>query len=234
MKVCCIIPALNEEGAIGNVVSSIDRSLVNQIIVADNGSTDATKEVAARAGALVVHEPRKGYGWACLAGVAAAPDADVYLFLDGDGADDTSLVNDVIAPIICNEADMVIGSRVRGVLYEKGALTPPQRFGNWLSTHLLNVLYGTHYTDLGPFRAIKRDALIRMHMATRSYGWTVEMQIKAAVMGIRIAEVPVNCRCRRAGKSKVSGSVKGVILAGFFILYNIGEAYMMKLLGRLK
>jgi glycosyltransferase involved in cell wall biosynthesis len=223
MKVCAIIPALNEADAIGQVVASIDRRLVSEIIVADNGSRDHTAAVAVQAGARVVTEIRKGYGWACLAGLAAVPDAEIILFLDGDGSDDTSLAEQLIAPIAAGEADLVLGSRVLGQ-GAAGALSVPQRFGNWLSSRLLNFIYKTNYTDLGPFRAIRKKTLDRMMMSAKTYGWTVEMQIKAAAMKIRIREMPVNPRQRQAGKSKVSGTVKGVILAGGYILFYILKA----------
>jgi glycosyltransferase involved in cell wall biosynthesis len=233
MKVSAIIPALNEEDAIAAVVTSIDRRLVSEVIVGDNGSTDKTAEAAKKAGAKVVFEPRKGYGWACKAAMAAAPDADIFLFLDGDGSDDTSLIDTLLAPIREGKADIVIGSRVLGMC-EAGALSPPQRFGNLLSSRLVNVIFGTCYTDLGPFRAIKKGWLDKMKMSAMSYGWTVEMQIKAAAMNLRILEVPVNCRKRRAGKSKVSGTVKGVVLAGTYILFYIGVSLFNKALGRYK
>lgn len=233
MKVSAIIPALNEKDAIGGVIASIDSRLVDDVIVGDNGSTDNTAAVATSAGAKVVFEKRQGYGWACKAAMAAANDTDIYLFLDGDGSDDTTQINDLLTPIREGKADMVIGSRVLGKCEPK-ALTYPQRFGNWMASLLVNVIFGTHYTDLGPFRAIRKLSLDRMNMHEMTYGWTVEMQIKAAAMNFNVIEVPVNCFRRRAGVSKVSGTAKGVILAGTYILLNIGKALIAKLLGRYK
>lgn len=218
-KIAVIIPALNEEEGIGRVLDALPH-WVDHRIVADNGSTDSTAETARRHGAHVVSQPERGYGAACLAGIAACPqDVDVLVFLDGDFADDPGEMASLVDSVIGGEADMVIGSRVLGAR-ERGALTPQARFGNWLSCLLLRKVWGVRYTDLGPFRAIRKDALERLEMADRNYGWTVEMQVKAAKAGLRAVEVPVSYR-RRIGRSKVSGTVKGVVLAGTKILYTI-------------
>lgn len=210
-KVTVIIPALNEEQAIGRVLAEVPE-WVDRVIVADNGSSDATAAVARSHGADVVVEPRAGYGSACLAGLAALEATDIVVFLDGDYSDHPGEMDALVDPIAAGAADLVIGSRVLGER-EAGALTPQQRFGNWLATRLIGLIWGVRYTDLGPFRAISAPALAGLAMADRTYGWTVEMQIKAAVQGLRSLEVPVRYR-RRIGVSKISGTIKGTILAG--------------------
>ncbi|MEM7775618.1 MAG: glycosyltransferase family 2 protein [Pseudomonadota bacterium] len=219
-RVVCVIPALNEADAIARVIAEIP-GWVDRVIVADNGSTDETEQVARAAGATVVREPEPGYGAACLAGIALAQDADIIVFLDGDYSDYPSDMAALVDPIIHGEADFVLGSRTQGVR-ESGSLTLPQRFGNWLATRLIALIWGTRYTDLGPFRAIRKTALDRLEMADRNYGWTVEMQIKAVEKGLAIAEVPVRYR-NRIGVSKVSGTVRGTVLAGYKILFIIGR-----------
>jgi glycosyltransferase involved in cell wall biosynthesis len=218
-----IIPAYNEEAAIGHVVDDIPRKMVRHIIVCDNNSTDRTADVARDHGAVVVHEPIAGYGSACLRGMAyiASLDTkpDIVVFLDGDHSDHPQQLPMLIQPIVDDAADLVIGSRVLGRA-DKGSLMPQQRFGNWLATLLLRVLYGVRYTDLGPFRAIRYESLLTLGMCDPNYGWTVEMQLKAAKKGLRYAEVPVDYRVR-IGESKVSGTVKGTIGAGYKILYTI-------------
>ena len=199
-------------------MQAIPDGLVTQIVVVDNGSTDATPIRAEQAGAQVVSEPRRGYGQACLTGLAAI-DADIVVFLDGDYSDYPNEMRALLRPIIAGEADLVIGSRTRGHS-ERGALLPQQRFGNALATFLIRMLCGVSYTDLGPFRAIRADALRRLRMQDRDYGWTVEMQIKAARLGLRIVEVPVRYR-KRIGQSKVSGTLKGSVLAGYKIIWSI-------------
>lgn len=218
MRSVIIIPALNEEAAIGGVVRSVCDQ-VDQVIVVDNGSTDLTAQRAADAGADVIHVARPGYGRACLAGVAAAGDADLLIFMDGDSADDPADLPALIQPILSGEADLVIGSRLLGTT-EPGALTPPQRFGNSLATLLMKVFWGGSFTDLGPFRAIRRSAFAALQMQAPTYGWTVEMQVRALKQGVRCTEIPVAYR-RRIGVSKISGTVKGVVLAGWFILGTI-------------
>lgn len=223
MIVDVVIPALNEEGAIAKVIAEIPEHLVREVVVVDNGSTDNTVAVATDAGATVLHQPNKGYGNACLLGLAhihdKTPQPDVVVFLDGDHSDYPQEMVDLIQPIMDDKTDMVIGSRVLGKR-EKGSLTPQQRFGNWLSTVLIRWMYGVNYTDLGPFRAIRYSSLQQLNMHDKTYGWTVEMQVKAAKAGLRSVEVPVNYR-NRIGVSKVSGTVKGTIGAGYKILTTI-------------
>ncbi len=223
MPVALVIPALDEEHAIGALLGSIDRTLVRDVLVGDNGSRDATAEVARNAGAEVVYVAERGYGAACAGALTRlAPDIDVVLFMDADGSDDPAEIPLLLAPIVDGRADLVIGSRVLGEV-EPGALTPQQRFGNWLATRLIRLMHGHAYTDLGPFRAIRRELLDRIAMKDRRYGWTVEMQVRALQLGSRVAEVPVRYR-RRVGKSKISGTVRGVILAGYWIIRTIFTA----------
>ena len=219
-RIAVVIPALNEERAIGRVLADLP-ALVDRVIVADNGSTDRTAEVAGAHGAIVVAEPERGYGAACLAGLAHIGDADIVVFMDGDYSDHSDEMAALVAPIARGEADMVIGSRVLG-RREAGSLTPQQRFGNWLATRLIRLIWGVRYTDLGPYRAISVTALRRLGMADRNYGWTVEMQIRAAIAGLRTSEIPVSYR-RRIGQSKVSGTIRGTIMAGITILSVIGR-----------
>ncbi len=215
MKIAAIIPALNEEEAIGQVVSSVPRDVVAQVIVVDNGSTDRTAEVARAAGAMVVPQPERGYGAACHAGLMAADGADLLVFLDGDRSDVPREMQLVLAPIIQGRADLVIGSRLAG-RRERGAMPPHALFGNWLASKVLRALYRVRITDLGSFRAIRRVALLDLQMRERTFGWPVEMIAKAARRGYRIVEVPVSYR-RRIGRSKVAGTVKGSLLAAYYI-----------------
>jgi len=216
-----VIPALNEEGSIGEVVASLKRSGVAFVIVADNGSTDRTTELAIAAGAHVVRAARRGYGSACLAGLAALPPAALaVVFCDGDGADDLSLLPSVVEPVLSGEADLVIGSRALGSA-EAGALTLPQRAGNWVAAILLRTLFSERVSDLGPFRCISTIALSRLGMRDPAFGWTAEMQTKALRLRLRVLEVPVNARVRRAGESKISGRAIPVLRAGWAILTTI-------------
>ncbi len=219
-RISVVIPALNEEAAIGHVLAEIP-AWVDLVVVADNGSRDRTAAVARKAGAIVVEEPEPGYGAACLAGLEHIADADVVVFLDGDYSDYPEDMTALVGPIIAGRYDMVLGSRIMGER-EAGALTPQQHFGNWLATSLIRLIWGARYTDLGPFRAISRTALDRLKMADRNYGWTVEMQVKAAELGFRSLEVPVRYR-RRIGVSKVSGTISGSVKAGIKILSVIGR-----------
>jgi len=219
LRVGVVIPALNEALALPHVLPAIPAWVV-EVIVVDNGSRDATAAVAAGLGARVVSEPRRGYGQACLAGIAAlSPGIDTVVFLDADASDRPEEMDRLLAPIADGAADMVIGSRPLGA--EPGSLTPVQRFGNALSCWLIRRLWGVRFTDLGPFRAITRPALARLEMQDRNFGWTVEMQVRAAGRGLRCAEIPVSYR-RRIGQSKVSGTISGSVKAGVKILWVIG------------
>jgi glycosyltransferase involved in cell wall biosynthesis len=216
VRVDAVIPALDEEATIGAVVRSLPRRIVRTIVVVDNGSRDATAEQARAAGAQVVCEPRRGYGAACLAGIAALPpDGEVIVFLDADGSDDVTALERLLEPIEGGRADLVVGSRA-GRAAE--GLTGPQRAGNAVAAAWLRRRYGMAATDLGPFRAIRRQALDALEMADRDYGWTVEMQIKAARLGLAYEEIHVRALPRRGGRSKVSGTVAGVIGAAWKIL----------------
>jgi glycosyltransferase involved in cell wall biosynthesis len=216
--VYAVIPALNEEASIGLVVRGLPRDLLTQVIVVDNGSTDDTATVAWEAGAVVVTEPERGYGAACAAGVALARrlGAEVIVLLDGDASDVPTDVPALLAPVLAGSADFVMGSRARGAV-ERGALTAQQRYGNWLAARILRRC-GLAITDLGPFRAIRADALAILRMQERTYGWSTEMLVKAARAGLRVQEVPVSYRKRAGGKSKVGGTVCGSIKAAVVIL----------------
>lgn len=219
LRIGVVIPARNEAAALPGVLAAI-LPLVTEVIVVDTASTDGTPEVARRLGARVVAEPRRGYGRACLAGIAAlSPDVDTVLFMDADAADRPEDLARLLAPIAAGEAELVIGARRLDV--ERGALTPQQRFGNALACLLIRLIWGVRYTDLGPFRAIRRDVLARLGMRDETWGWTVEMQVRAARRGLRVQEVPVGYR-RRIGTSKISGTLSGTIRAGWKILWVIG------------
>lgn len=221
-SIAVIIPALNEEASIGLVLDELP-SCVDRVVVVDNGSTDNTAAIAANHGAVVVLEPQRGYGAACLRGIAelAVHPPDVVLFCDADRSDHPQDAEFVAACVAAGEADMCIGSRVLGQR-ERGALTPQQIFGNWLATTLIRLRWGAHFTDLGPLRAVTWSYLTAMQMEDRTWGWTVEMQIKAARDGATVAEIPVRYR-RRIGQSKISGTVLGSIKAGVKILATIGR-----------
>lgn len=218
-----IIPAYNEAGAIGLVVDEIPKELVRTVVVANNNSTDETAAVAEKNGATVVFEPKAGYGNACLKAMdfiaKQEVKPDIVVFLDGDHSDYPEQMHEVVAPILAGKADLVIGSRALGNS-ESGSLTPQQVFGNWLATRLLKLFYGVQFTDLGPFRAIRYEHLLALEMNDPTYGWTVEMQIKAAKQKLKCVEVPVNYRVR-IGQSKVSGTVKGTIGAGYKIIFTL-------------
>lgn len=220
-----IIPAYNEERSIGLVLKDIPKNLVREIIVCNNASTDQTVKVAQEGGATVLTENQKGYGSACLKGInylrqkPIDQQPDIVVFLDGDYSDHPEELTDVIAPIIREDYDLVIGSRKLGNM-QRGAMMPQQIFGNWLATNLIRLFYNYHFTDLGPFRAIKFKTLLAIDMQDRDFGWTVEMQVKAAKHKLKCVEVPVKYR-KRVGVSKVSGTIKGTVLAGHKILWTI-------------
>jgi glycosyltransferase involved in cell wall biosynthesis len=218
VRVSVVIPALDEEEPIGDVVRAIPREIADEVIVVDNGSTDRTAEVSREAGARVIEEPRRGYGRACRAGVeAVAADCEIIVFMDGDGSDCPELLSRLVSPIVAGEYDFVIGSRTRGKR-EQGSMNFQQLFAGRLAGLLMRALYGVRYTDMCPFRAIRRDALARLAMREETYGWNLEMQMKAARAGLRILEVPVDHRRRTGGESKVSGTLRGTVLAGARIL----------------
>jgi len=225
LTVDVIIPAFNEEKSIALVLGDIPESAVREVIVCNNASTDNTVEIARQAGATVVTENRKGYGSACLKGISylkskpLPEQPDVVVFLDGDYSDHPEQLPDLVRPIEQEDYDLVIGSRALGEL-EQGAMQPQQVFGNWLATTLIRLFYKYEFTDLGPFRAIKWTSLQEIEMEDPDFGWTVEMQVKAAKHGLKCIEVPVRYR-RRVGVSKVSGTIRGTILAGHKILWTI-------------
>ncbi|MBI3327290.1 MAG: glycosyltransferase family 2 protein [Nitrospinae bacterium] len=217
MKISVIIPALNEEASLPHVLAELPWSILHQVIVVANGSQDRTAEVAAAGGALVVHEPQRGYGAACFAGVRAAQDADILVFLDADGSFDAREIPLLVTPLERGEAELVLGSRLLGER-EPGAMPLHGVFGNWLIARLIRWLSKIPLTDLGPFRAITRHALDRLQMQERTYGWPSEMIVKAAQSGVPIREVPVRYRQRRGGHSKVSGTWRGTFGAAYRIL----------------
>ena len=214
-----IIPAYNEEHSIANVIHDIPK-IVDEIIVVNNNSNDETKKNASKAGATVLTETNKGYGFACLKGLAyiasQSEKPDIVVFLDGDYSDYPEELSKLIKPIVEDDIDLVIGARTK-TLREPHSMTPQQVFGNWLATVLMKLMYGAHFTDLGPFRAIKYQKLLDLHMEDKTYGWTVEMQLKALKQKLSYIEVPVKYK-KRIGISKVSGTIKGSIFAGFIIL----------------
>jgi glycosyltransferase involved in cell wall biosynthesis len=221
-----IIPAFNEEASLPLVLGDLPKKWVRQVLVCDNGSTDSTAEVAKQAGAVHVFQAERGYGNACLAGMrylAEMPSSeqpDIVVFLDGDYSDYPEDLPEIVAPILEDGQEMVIGSRRKGGM-EAGAMTLPQQFGNWLAPFLIRLLYGYRFSDLGPFRAIRWDTLQKLDMRDPNFGWTVEMQVKAAKQKIRCTEVGVKYRKRAGGKSKVSGTLKGTVLASWKIMITI-------------
>ncbi len=218
-----VIPAYNEENAVGKVIEAIPKELVSEIIVVNNASTDRTEVVASSKGATVLSETRQGYGSACLKGLdylsTSKTDTDIVVFLDADYSDHPEEMPKLVQPIQSGEYDFVVGSRALGKR-DDGSMTFPQIFGNWLATTLLNIIYGANFTDLGPFRAIRYSSLKKLGMRDTTYGWTVEMQLKASKHELRCLEVPVSYRVR-TGKSKISGTVKGTVMAGYKILFTI-------------
>jgi glycosyltransferase involved in cell wall biosynthesis len=236
VRVAIIIPALNEEGSIAPVVRNFltlsePWFQIDRVVVVDNGSTDRTAAVARLAGAEVVTEIQKGYGAACLRGIAflrSCPIApDIVVFADGDGSDAIDELPKLIEPLRDRKPGLVIGSRINGQL-SKGALTVPQRFGNWLATFLINIQHRSAFTDLGPFRAIDYKSLLALDMQDRAFGWTIEMQLKCLHSGLPVTEVPVPYFCRKAGKSKISGTVRGSYRAGKTILFEIAKDWLRR------
>lgn len=219
MKVVAVIPAWNEQGNVGSVVADIPRDICSHVVVADNASTDRTAEAALAAGAIVVHQPRKGYGYACAKGVEKAYElcADVIVFLDGDYSDYPEETSLIVGPILRGEAELVIGSRNMGGM-EKGALPAHAVLGNRLISLIMRLRFGVRISDLGPFHAIRTDVLRQLDMSEMTYGWTVEMIVKSARRGCRIVEAPVRYRKRLSGQSKVSGNLGASIKAGWRIL----------------
>ena len=223
MLIDVIIPAYNEENSIGHVLNEIPRNWIREIIVCNNNSSDKTAEVARKNGATVVEQPLKGYGNACLKGLDYISQKkikpDIIVFLDGDYSDYPEELPMLVQPIIDNKYDVVIGSRALGNR-AAGSMTPQQIFGNWLATRLIKLIFGYRFTDLGPFRAVRYTSFLELNMMDKNYGWTVELQIKAAKQKMRCAEVPVKYR-QRIGVSKVSGTLSGTIGAGYKILWTI-------------
>lgn len=222
-KIVVIIPAFNEENAVGKVINAIPKQVVEEIVVVNNASTDDTRIAAEREGATVLDQPVKGYGNACLKGIEYVNEKStkpsIIVFLDADYSDYPEQLPELVKPILEDEMDMVIGSRALGKR-EGGSMTFPQVFGNWLATRLIKLFYGYKFTDLGPFRAIRWDSLMQIEMQDKTFGWTVEMQVKAAKLKLNCTEVPMAYR-NRIGKSKVSGTVYGTVMAGYKILYTI-------------
>ncbi|HMQ08492.1 MAG TPA: glycosyltransferase family 2 protein [Saprospiraceae bacterium] len=218
-----IIPAFNEEKSIGKVLEDIPKAWVREVIVSDNNSRDNTASIAKAKGATVLFQKEKGYGNACLKAIQYISSKtnlpDIVVFIDGDYSDYPEELPLLVQPILVHDCDLVIGSRALGQM-EKGAMLPQQIFGNWLATGLIRLLYNHHFTDLGPFRAIRYDVLMAMNMQDKDFGWTVEMQVRAAKMKLKTTEIPVRYR-RRIGQSKVSGTLRGTILAGHKILWTI-------------
>ena len=215
MKISVVIPTYNEENAIGEVVRGVPHKLVHEIIVVDNGSTDDTAIQAALAGARVVCETRRGYGSACLAGARAARETDIIVFLDGDRSDNPAQLEVIAGPVVHDRSDLVIGSRIEGIL-DKGSMPLHGRMGNRLIVWLLRTLYGIEISDIGSFRAIKAKSLFDLNMEQMTYGWPVEMVVKSARKGLRIQSVPIHYR-KRIGKSKVTGTLKGTLLATYYM-----------------
>jgi glycosyltransferase involved in cell wall biosynthesis len=225
-NIAVVIPALNEEASLPQVLADLPQRWVGEVIVVDNGSTDRTAEVARRSGATVVREPQRGYGAACLRGLAELTHRpggppDIVVFLDADYSDHPDKLPELVQPILDDGLDFVLGSRLAGQR-EAGAMPPQSVWGNRLACFLMWLLFGARYTDLGPFRAVRWNALQRLGMIDRNFGWTVEMQIKAARHGLRTLEIPVPYR-KRIGQSKISGTVRGTLLAGSKILYLIAK-----------
>jgi len=227
-NIVVIIPVLNEEETIADVIRALQQQGLFNICVVDNGSSDRTPLIARQQGATVITEPRQGYGQACWSGLqtSAAQAADWILFCDGDGSDDLSALSDLLA-LRGTAYDFILGNR-RGTAAGRNQLTGVQNFGNWLATRLIRLGWGYAYEDLGPLRLIRREALDGFAMADRGFGWTVEMQAKAAAQGLRVCEPPVNYRPRQGGQSKIAGTVRGSVKAGQVILTTLAALYFQK------
>ncbi|CAH2031964.1 glycosyltransferase family 2 protein [Trichlorobacter ammonificans] len=225
--IALIIPARNEEAALPAVLAQVPAE-IRRVLVVNNGSTDRTAAVAREHGADVIHEPRAGYGSACLAGLAALADTppEIVAFVDADGSDDLASLPALIAPVVAGEYDFMLGRRIP---VESGALSPQQRFGHWLATGLIRLFWNHHFLDLGPMRVIRWDALQRLNMADRAFGWTVEMQVRAVTQGLSIGELDVPYRQRCAGVSKISRTISGTVRAGSTILWVIGRELLRNL-----
>ena len=226
MRVSVIIPTRNEAQAIGRVIGDLPAGLVTEVIVVDNNSTDGTPEIAARMGARVINEPRRGYGQACLTGLAGASAPDVVVFLDGDNSDRPAELPLLLAPIVEGHADISIGSRLAGPR-TPGALPWHAKFGNWLAASLITKLYGLKISDIGPFRAARADVVRAVELEETTYGWAVELILKGATQGFRVVEIPVSYH-PRIGKSKISGTVRGTVGAAWFILSRIASYYFRR------
>ncbi len=227
-QVSLIIPAFNEAANLAILLPLLTPLALGQVIVVDNNSTDDTAQVAADCGAQVISETDQGYGAACWAGMGALDEAcTVVCFLDADLQDDPDRLPELVDPLLADSFDMVIGTRPRS-LQEAGAMTLQQAFGNWLATWLIRLGWGYHYSDLGPFRAIRRESLDQLQMRDRRYGWTVEMQIRAVEEELRIEQVALPYRCRRSGRSTISGTLKGTLLAGYWILSTVGGHWLRR------
>lgn len=220
-RAALIIPALNEEASLGTTLERIPRHWYRSVIVADNGSRDRTAEVARAGGAVVVREPERWYGAACLRALREVPeDVEAVVFMQADASEEAEEAAALLAPIYEGRADLVIGSRTLGHA-GRGAIRPHQAFGNWLAVLLVRLFYGRRYSDLGPFRAIRLDSLRKLGMRDRNYGWTIEMQVKAVEQRLRVLEVPVSCHKRLAGEEKVSGNLTASLMAGVKIIWTI-------------
>jgi glycosyltransferase involved in cell wall biosynthesis len=228
MRVVAILPALNEESSIGAIVREL-APIVSRIVVVDNGSTDQTRAVAEQAGATVVYEPERGYGAACLAGVLAAHDADAFLFMDADGSDDPADASRLLKALT-PDVGIVLGVRAPA-LREKNSMTPVQTFGNWFAPFLLRRLSRARYSDLPPFKLVRRDVFASLNVTDRRHGFTIQLLLRAHSMGVRVAEVPVQCRARRGGVSKVSGTLSGSVQAGIKILTTVARHVVSERLG---
>lgn len=226
-RVAVIMPALNEEASLRVLLPELNQFSLGQIIIGDNGSTDATAAVARDHGATVVFQPQRGYGAACWAAMQEiASHIEVVLFIDADASDDLTRLPDLVRPILTNRADLVIATRDAPTV-EAGALSTQQRFGNWLAVNLIRLRWGFRYRDLGPFRAIRKSSLDQIAMRDRAFGWTVEMQIRALQEELRIEQVSVHYK-RRIGQSKIGGTIKGSIMAGYWILGTIGKFWFQR------